>query len=187
MDALTPWLILIITALVLVSVTLYFQLKLAESESRNRDSIHADELREVEAVLQAALEQAPHLESRAAAHERPAPDPLTPTASAETDPKPKYSSTGRSAIPAALWRSRAADLARAGKSPLEIARELALPVGEVELALALSGASAQSLPAVRPGAADNGPAPEDRQILSSQNHLGSPRAVNDPPVLWKGP
>ena len=35
------------------------------------------------------------------------------------------------------WRLRALELARSGASPREIARELELPVGEVELALAL--------------------------------------------------
>jgi hypothetical protein len=113
MDALTPWLILIIAVLLLFWLSTYCRLRQLESELRNRESIHTEELQEAEAALRAALEHAPRT--------------LSPAAQHVTD-------SGASATPC---RRRAAQMARAGKSALEIARELGLPVREVELTLSL--------------------------------------------------
>jgi hypothetical protein len=53
----TPWLLLIIAALIVGCVSLYFQVRQGESQSLGRQSLMTDELREAEAALLSALEK----------------------------------------------------------------------------------------------------------------------------------
>ena len=168
----TPWLLLIIAALIVACVSLYFHLKQVESQARGEQSVITDELRDAEAGLMSALEKIQRMDSALAARERllsavvPIPGSRVSSEHAETPPAratddPDAERSGRVSglmtgerdaeipNPVALlttpsapasprgWRARAAELAREGRTPLQIARDLELPVGEVELALTL--------------------------------------------------
>lgn len=139
MDAMTPWLLLIIAVLIVVSATFYYQLRQVESESLNRQSLVADELREAEAAFLAALDKlralADDLEARRQylAGERAE----LPAGRPQGSPRGRTDRPPAAAVPAASgWRARAVELARVGMTPLQIARELEVRVGEVELLLA---------------------------------------------------
>jgi hypothetical protein len=218
-ESMGPWLLLVIAALIVACVSLYFHARQVESQARGEQSVITDELRDAEAALMSALEKLQRMDSALAAREQaltkalgpdvfnrvPAervvssttardPAPVTvppePVRSAEgeeleREPWPGSSITRReerarvlaspgvSALPLAQeearpgarpplfggkgeensgqwmhapgarqpphagWRLRAVELAQAGNTPLQIARDLELPVGEVELALAL--------------------------------------------------
>jgi hypothetical protein len=194
MEAMGPWLLMIIAALIALCVALYYQARQVQSEAGGAQRFIADELRDAEAALVAALDRIQRMDSvlsarekalAAAGHDALVAEPVptspdrgasaaesvrleTPTrtstaslvssdaqrppqveagadASVEDD-APPVAATHESTTPLDLkptepahgeWRSRAAGLAVAGLTPLQIARELELPVGEVELALAL--------------------------------------------------
>ena len=57
MEAMAPWLLVIIAALIAVCVSLYFQVRQVQSEGRGTQSFIADELRDAEAALLMALER----------------------------------------------------------------------------------------------------------------------------------
>lgn len=196
MDAMTPWLLLIIAALIVGCMSLYFQLRQVESQSLGRQSVIADELGDAEAALLSALEKLRQMDTVLAVRERhlasgegvplperPARAPLdcrggievegdqcqgTPAAERQqgsvamrvTPAPPAHDLTvragqnsgpwwpsGAAIAPGAdasraasrPWPGRAAALARTGMTARQIAQELELPVGQVELALALEG------------------------------------------------
>src|SRR5690348_4967463 len=66
----TPWLLLIIAALIVGCVSLYFQLRQVESQSRGQQSVIADELREAEAALLSALEKLRQMDTVLVVRER---------------------------------------------------------------------------------------------------------------------
>ena len=70
MDAMTPWLLLIIAALIVGCVSLYFQLRQVESQSLSRQSVIADELRDAEGALLSALEKLRQMDTVLAVRER---------------------------------------------------------------------------------------------------------------------
>src|SRR5436309_15048325 len=75
MEAMTPWLLLIIAALIVACVSLYFHLRQVESQSRGEQSIITDDLREAEAALTSALEKIQRMDRELAARERALVDP----------------------------------------------------------------------------------------------------------------
>jgi hypothetical protein len=151
MEAMAPWLLLIIAALIVACVSFYYQIKQVESQARGEQSVIADELRDAEEALLSALDKIQRMDRVLSARERALTPPPADSASLETQNLPVPESereeppAGRIArrevrAPAATsnCQTRATALAREGLAPAEIARELELPVGEVELALALS-------------------------------------------------
>src|SRR5690349_21349572 len=83
MEAMAPWLLLLIAALTVACVSLYFHLRQVESQSRGEQSIITDELREAEAALTSALEKIQRMDRELAARERALAD--APAASVERD------------------------------------------------------------------------------------------------------
>src|SRR5438067_1380941 len=76
MEAMTPWLLLIIAALIVACVSLYFHLRQAESQSRGEQSIITDELREAEAALTSVLEKIQRMDRELAAREKALAEPV---------------------------------------------------------------------------------------------------------------
>jgi hypothetical protein len=191
----TPWLLLIIAALIVGCVSLYFQVRQGESQSLGRQSLMTDELREAEAALLSALEKVRQMDTVLAVRERnlatreelslpegrrgaasgsrglaavdrgpgngedPAaredpPDaasrgpqaPASDRGSGTEPPRRPARGTGAAGASSAHgpeqagrpWQDRAVALAGTGMTARQIARELALPVGQVELVLALA-------------------------------------------------
>src|SRR5438445_11264800 len=85
MEAMTPWLLLIIAALIVACVSLYFYLRQVESQSRGEQSIITDELREAEAALTSALEKIHRIDRELGTREKALVDPM----SASTQPEPR--------------------------------------------------------------------------------------------------
>jgi hypothetical protein len=194
MEAMGPWLLMIIAALIALCVALYYQARQVQSEAGGAQRFIADELRDAEAGLVAALERIQRMDGVLSAREKAiaaagrgapvaesmpatpnersntaesmrleAPMPTLAAGAVPTDPQtlpqddasieetvgddgkpvpaPRESRISLDQQPTGSahgeWRSRAVGLAVAGLTPLQIARELELPVGEVELALAL--------------------------------------------------
>jgi hypothetical protein len=186
----TPWLLLIIAALIVVSVSLYSYARQVESQTLGQQLVVADELREAEAALLAALDKVRQMETALAVRERnlardevsttggrlPETDRWTCASHRSVEEKQvERHSTTRSTEPASgstlllraeraagsepagtaqrsivrpechkekeasirLWQARALELAETGITAAQIACELELPVGEVELVLAL--------------------------------------------------
>lgn len=193
-----PWLLLIIAALIVVSVSLYSHARQVETHALGRQLLVAEELRDAEAALHAALEKLRQMDTVLAirehtltregqvliamegrsgpvaadrgqavqAEEKDAPDapdqpdpqrPLSPV----PEPSPRigsFEAGGRDRMPDAVicrsdgaspsarpglspareWPARARELAAAGATAAQIARELEVPAGEVELVLALN-------------------------------------------------
>lgn len=194
----TPWLLLIIAALIVVSVSLYSHARQAESQTLGRQLLVADELKEAEAALRSAVEKLRQMDTVLAVREQtlareaivplavsssrapepsgraaPGDDRITGTDSAEPGhPGPEARGGGpdergrsiqvhedgdRDRVGTAAygwppqrtpmksedlsgrqWQARAIELTAAGWTASRIARELELPVGEVELVLALN-------------------------------------------------
>jgi len=126
----TPWLLLIIAALIVGCVSLYFRLQQVESHSLGRQAVVADELREAEAALLSALEKVRQMDAVLANRLVRSQLGSGPDASRVETAEPL-------GLP---WRGAAVELARTGMTAREIARELELPVGQVELVLALETA-----------------------------------------------
>jgi hypothetical protein len=205
LDAMTPWLLLIIAALIVVSVSLYSHARQVESHTLGRQLLVADELREAEAALHAALEKLRQMDTMLAVRERTlASDGWRPIADGQCAPSPPTAlamdrddggrlpgagaldpsgaaaggqardggatirlraegeegsqagekRVGRTARPprvntgegtGRVWQARVVELARTGMVASQIARELELPVGEVELVLALGPRPSQPL------------------------------------------
>jgi hypothetical protein len=180
METIAPWLLLLMAALIVACVSLFFQLRQVESQSRGRELILSDELRDAEAALLSALEKVRKMDSSLAARERDLAERHQPPsttrspddrqsmavrsrpaaiivgprrASGEVRLTPAPADRGQEGpLPGAVrdarrtrrvmpsvahWRLRAIELARTGRTPLQIARELEQPVGEVELVIAL--------------------------------------------------
>jgi hypothetical protein len=192
MEAMAPWLLMIIAALIAVCVALYYQARQIQSEAGGTQRFIADELRDAESGLVSALERIQRMDSvlsarekalAAAGREEPSAAPVSSspivsgaegvrreslahesvarTAASDAQSAPHVEigadegcgDDGRP-IPATPERvtalnqpptgfahgesrALAVSLAVAGLAPLQIARELGVPVGEVELALAL--------------------------------------------------
>jgi hypothetical protein len=84
MEAMTPWLLLIIAALIVACVSLYFHLRQVESQSRGEQSIITDELREAEAALTSALEKIHRIDRELGAREKTLADPMPAAAPSES-------------------------------------------------------------------------------------------------------
>src|SRR5947207_455320 len=69
METIAPWLLLLMAALIVACVSLFFQLRQVESQSRGRELILSDELRDAEAALLSALEKVRKMDTSLAARE----------------------------------------------------------------------------------------------------------------------
>lgn len=102
MEALVPWLLTAVAALLIVTVVLYYHLRCAESATEGRTAVFTE-------TLQQALR--------------------------ETRPTPRLPARGSANYD---WRTQATRMARSGFTAAQISRELEVPVGEVELVVALA-------------------------------------------------
>jgi hypothetical protein len=171
MEPMVPWLLLVISGLIVTCALMYSQMRQVETTSRGRQSIIADELRDAEEALLSALERVRRMDQELAARESrltSTSGPLAPPTftepfqtgglrgvTSEDPPQVRSAADGgarapkdarrrvgdqpapRPASEPADWRARAVECSRRGASPRQIAQELGLPVGEVELVLAL--------------------------------------------------
>lgn len=126
-----PWLLLVIAGLIVACAVMHSRLRETESATRGQQSVIADELRDAEATLVSALDRLRRMDQELSERESGIAQRLRESGDRfHVDRAPV-------AAPGASWRREAVELWRRGMSALEIARELELPVGEVELVLAL--------------------------------------------------
>ena len=149
METMVPWLLLVIAGLIVACAVMHSRLRETESATRGQQSVIADELREAEAALVSALDRLRRMDQELSAREsnlsRQLWEPPPPQAPPRLSPvlHPQDLPSNQASVPSehpsltVSWRARAIDLARQGLTPLQIARELELPTGEVELVLAL--------------------------------------------------